>query len=258
MKTEKVNRVINKIVNQTTGTLSQRANLTLQPDTVEISKQKKPGFIKRVKRTFGPYITHLNKATVKELETIPTEKFWGKAQEVICDSYGIPQSLRAPIYIENLTDRANMIYMFDQNIVYVSPQIIQTSSRNKLFSLLKHEFTHQKQNLDMLRTEGLGEQVVEALTTRQIEHSMTVFKNTFRDMPEDEFEKLKPKLGENYEAIKRYRIAVSQGEESEQQVLDEIKANDYQVLKQQFENFRQLVIREMGVIAKDSNEAVNS
>lgn len=261
MKVEKANKVVKTVIDKAAEIKSPLPRTTLagKPDTVEISGQKKQrGFVQTLKETFSPFISNLNKATVKELEAMPMENFWGKAQEIICDSYGIPESLRAPIRIDNLPKGTSMMYALDQNIVYVSPQIIKPRTRNKLFSFLKHEYTHQKQNLNLLRAEGIGEQTVEELTSRQLKQSMMNFQNTFRNMPEEEFEKLKPHLGENYETIKNYRAAVRQGEEAEQIALNEIKEHDYVVLKQQFENFRQLVIREMGIISKDSPEAEHS
>lgn len=255
MKAEKVNQIINKIANQTTGTPVPRANLTTKPDVLDIPKHEKPTFTQVLKGLICPHISHLDKKVVRELQKMPMESFWSRSQEIICDSYGIPQNLRAPIIVSEIDKKIAMCYTWDQNIVYVHPKIAQKKDRNTLFSCLKHEYLHQKQNLDVLRTEGTGEKAVQEFTTRQLELSLTNFRNTFRNMPQEELEKLRPELGPHYETIVKYRTAVTAGEEAEQKVIDEIAQNDYAVIYEQLNNFRLRVIEEMGVIPANSEQA---
>lgn len=253
MKTEKINQVINKIVSKAQESPVPRTNLATKPDIVDIPKRKKPTYAQIMKRLICPHITHLDKKTVRELERMPMEDFWCKSQEIICNSYGIPADLRAPLQINELPKNVAMMYTWDANIIYVSPQIAK-KGKNKLFGILKHEYLHQKQNFDVLRTENLGELAIEKYAKGQTELGINNFKAVYRNMSEADIEKLKPQLGEHFEIIMRYKKAVAQGEEAEQAVLDEIFQKDYAVFHKQLSDFRQRVIDEMGIIPANSEE----
>jgi len=254
MKTEKVNQAINKIVSRTQETPTPRVNLTSKPDVVDIPKREKPTFAQKVKILIRPYITHLDQKTVRQLERMPMENFWAKSQEIICDSYGIPANLRAPIQVQELPKGAGMAYSNTRNIVYVSPKTVN-KGKNTVFSYLKHEYLHQKQNFDILRTENLGEKAVQEYTKLEVEAGLNNIKMIYRNMPEEEIEKLKPQLGEHFEIIMRYRKAVAQGEKAEQAVLDEIAQKDSSIIHKQLDDFRLRVVDEMGTIPADSKEA---
>lgn len=254
MKTEKVNQVINKIVSRTQEAPTPRVNLTTKPDVVDIPKQEKPTFAQKVNSLIRPYITHLDKKAVRELERMPMENFWVKAQEIICNSYGLPANLRAPLQIAELDKGVGMAYSNSRNIVYISPKTAK-KGRNTVFSYLKHEYLHQKQNFNILRTENLGEKAVQEYTKLEVEAGLNNFKMIYRNMPEEEIEKLKPQLGEHFEIIMRYRKAVAQGEEAEKAVLDEIAQKDYSSIHKQLDDFRLRVIQEMGTIPANSKEA---
>lgn len=250
----KTGKVINKIITRTQEVRSPRVNLTTKPDVVDITKREKPTFSQVIKSLICPHITHLDKKTVRELERMPMENFWTISQEIICDSYGIPTNLRAPLQIQELPKKLAMAYGFDTNIVYVSAQTAK-KEKNTLFSCLKHEYLHQKQNLDILRTENLGETAVQQYAKLQVNNGMNNFKAAYRNMPAEEIEKLKPQLGEYFETVMRYKKAIVQGEDAERTVLEEIAKNDYSLIHKQLDDFRLRVVDEMGIIPANSEEA---
>ena len=253
MKLEKIGKkVLNKIVDlPQSGT--QRVKLITKPDTVELSKKQKEknNITLFLRKLFTEKLSGLKKHTTKELEALPIENFLLKSQEIGEQSYNIPSSLRAPIVIDDFDNRIGMFYSSPQNAIYVNKKHIG-KSRTKLFSYIKHELTHQKQNLDGLRTEGLGEELVKfhAHSMTKINHEQ--FKLIYRDMPLEKIEELRPQLGEQINVVYAYKNALAHGPEAEKDFFKSIYELDYNVYLKQMETFRQKVIAEMGTLKADS------
>ncbi len=256
MKTDKINQVINKVVKEVGKSTppQPRAKLEIEPDIIDIPKKEKPTLFQEIKAFVTPHISGLTKGKVRELESMPIEDFWVRSQEFISESYGIPPHLRAPMFVQDLEKGLYAAYGFDANIIQVSPKLTK-KSRGVIYGALKHEHWHQKQNFDVLRTENLGEEAVKRYAQAKAEFGVNTFKNAYREMSEEELEKLRPQLGENYDLVVRYREAVKQGEEAEKAFLDAGREADYQAIFKELDNFRQQVIKEFGVIPAGSEEA---
>ncbi len=234
-------------------TNTPRIRLSTKPDTVELPNKpkEKQSIIKFLRTLITEKLSGLKKGTIKELEYLPVESFLLKAQEIGERSFGIPASLRAQIVVDDFDKGIAMFYSHPQNAIYVNKKHIG-NSRTKLFSYIKHELTHQRQNLDGLRTEGLGEEIVkfhaDALT--KINHEN--FKLIYRDMPFEKIEELRPQLGEQINVIYAYKNALAQGPKAEKEFFNSIYELDYNVYLKQMEAFRQRVIDEMGTLKADS------
>ena len=253
MKTQKIGiKLLNKL-DDLPQSGAPRAKLTTKPDTVELPNKpkEKQSIVKLLRTLVTEKLSGLKKGTIKELEALPIEGFLLKAQEIGEQSLGIPSSLRAQIVVDDFDKGIGMFYSHPQNAIYVNQKHIG-KSRTKLFSYIKHELTHQRQNFDGLRTEGLGEEIVkfhaDALT--KINHEN--FKLIYRDMPFEKIEELRPQLGEQINVIYAYKNALAQGPKAEKEFFDSIYEFDYNVYLKQMEAFRQRVIAEMGTLKADS------
>ena len=255
MKLDKIGRKLLNKIDDLPQPGVQRVKLTTKPDTVELPKKtkEKPNITQFLRKLFTEKLSGLKKGTIKELEALPLESFLLKAQEIGEQSYGIPATLRAPIVVDDLDKSIGMFYSHPQNAIYVNQKHIG-KSRTKLFSYIKHELTHQRQNFDGLRTEGLGEEIVEFYAHANTKMSHEQFKLIYREMPIEKIEELKPQLGENIDIIYGYKKAVAQGPEAEQKFFESIYERDYKYYLEEMENFRQKVIAEMGTLKADSEK----
>ena len=205
------------------------------------------------------YITNLTPEQVRKLETCSIDDFYVEAQKIITSGYKIPEELIAPMKLNPyLPKKIGAIYNFTQNVVYINPRTIEKYSRKNLFSIIAHEYLHQKQNLQVLQTEGIGENAVKFYTEIRNKIDVDSFIKQFGNISKEELIKLKPQLENSYIWAEELQEAIQKGPEAVKAFEKKLLDNDYTIILDNFANFRKKVVDNLGLIPQNSNEATLS
>lgn len=240
----------------------RRATQTAGEDVVELStKQPKLSKLSKFKAEFKKMLVGLDKATIASLEKLPINDFLSESQKLIAKSMGLSQDFLPPITITSSIDKKmGMCFDVANNSLFVNSQIL-TKSRKMLFSLMRHEMEHFKQNLLIIRTDGLGEKAVETYSKILTKTLGDNFVNTFKNMPESEIEKLKDagNLTEiHLQAIKKLKNAAELGDEAVSKLSDELYNHDYPIMHASWQNIRNKAIELYGPVKANTEEASNA
>lgn len=107
--------------------------------------------------------THITQGEIKELFAKEGNDFLVGAYKYLLKHSGIPESLHPPIIFNN-TGNFDACYDVTTNIIHINPKL--KCMKAQLFGGLNHELKHWKQNLDVLRTENLGDKAIKTYATR--------------------------------------------------------------------------------------------
>lgn len=250
-------KIFNKLTRFCTNIKPQtvrRQSPVQAPDIIEISgKQTK---ITKAKNLIKSQLSGFNKSTVKQLEKMELQEFITASRDIINKTYGIPPELASGIQTQELPKKLLAIYDINNNIIFLSPNAAK-KKKSILFSILKHEMQHQKQSIDIFRTEGLGEKWVEYLAGTRTENEYKIFTDTYKNMKLEDINKLKTQLNEEgLSFILDYKKALKDGKEKE--FIQNAFKKDLQVYKNVYENFRQQVLMHYPPIKNNSIEAANT
>ena len=179
--------------------------------------------LSKLKHLIASKRTYINSKTVQELESAEFIDFINKSKTFITESLGIPKTLNAKIYFNDMENKNNlMFYSWTKNQIGINYRIINYK-KSKIFGILRHEIQHQKQIFDAMRTEDFGEGIVKKMAKKEARDEI------------------------NY-IIK----------ESEHYSSNELKARKYELKKKflnlynkhlyKFNNLRYTIIKEMGQI----------
>ena len=205
-------------------------------------------------KNFKSFITNLDPQTVKRLETCPIEDFYIEAQKIITKAYKIPEELVAPMQLNpTLSKKISASYDFTQNIVNINPQSANKSSRKNLFAIISHEYIHQKQNLEILRTEGLGEDAVKFYAELLNKNITDDFINSFSKISKEDLLKLKPELGDSYKWAEELQEAAQKGPEHIEKFKNKLSNHNFPIFLENLTNFRQNITKKLGSIPRKSN-----
>ena len=202
------------------------------------------------------FITNLTPEQVRKLETCPIDDFYVQAQKIITSGYKIPEELIAPMQLNPyLSKKVAAAYDFTQNVVYINPRTVEKYSRKNLFSFIAHEYLHQKQNLQVLQTEGIGENAIKIYTEIVNKANVDSFIKQFGNIPKEELIKLKPQLGSSYVWAEELQEAIQKGPDAVKAFEKKLLDNDYTIILDDLTNFRKKIIDNLGLIPQISDEA---
>jgi len=88
------------------------------------------------------------------------DEFFKKAYDFLCSKLAIPEKLKPQLVEMPRQERVIMLYDLTSNIIIKNTNASK-QSKIEMFSNLRHELQHFIQNMNILRTEGIGEQAVE-------------------------------------------------------------------------------------------------
>ena len=148
----------------------------------------------------------LSKTTVEELEKLDFVDFLVTSQKVISERVGIPKRFYAIIFPDKMPKRTLMSYDFLANRIAVNIDSLDKCSNSSLFNYLRHEIEHQRQLLDLLRTEGLGNDTVKLFAKLQTNAKIT----TGETLNSQEIQEINLKYLKKYEQFKQ-RIVEQMG-----------------------------------------------
>ena len=249
------NKIIRGVSSSRVIPTMRKYSLVTKPDLLDISKKEKRSKFVKIKNFLKENLTYLDKETVKNLEKSSFDEFLSQAQKLIIKSYNIPESLAAPMQVlPEINKKAGMMYDFANNLIYVNPKILK-KGRSVIFSIMKHEYKHQKQNYNILRTEHLGEHAVNEYAWIKAEFGADAFIQQYSGITNEELETVKPQLGSVYDWILNLKKAVAEGPEAVNEFRTKIIENDLPVFSEAINALREKVIQELGMISEESKEA---
>lgn len=193
---------------------------------------------------------------LKEVFKLDGDEFINASFNFLAKKLCIPEELLPQIITkEEETPNKPFVYIPSQNIILKSKDL-GTDSRHKIFGYLRHELQHLIQNLFILRHETLG---IEAIET-YVEKSYDLVKDAFQihlnsGISVDEF--IKKYVDEEWVAEVFKKLKTNQEKNGDANIDQELS-----FLREEFgkdmEEYRDLVIKKMGIIKADSFDAKKS
>lgn len=194
---------------------------------------------------------------IKKLFELNGDEFLFGAYDFLLKKMGVPESLRPQIVSVPQNEKIGMAYSFVSNQLILNPNN-KKNSNIEIYGLLRHEFQHLLQNIDIFRNLEIKDDAIDLYTKKTIEINLLNIKHMVKNLS---FEQLK-ELGYNEEALNFYKelkeIYQNGGEEKLTQKLNELAEESIPEFKDKFNAFSDLVIKEMGPLKQGSREAGRS
>lgn len=242
--------------------ISKKVSLTTGEDILDLSTKqtKKPSKLQGIKTAIQKNLIGLDKATIKKLEALTFGEFAIESQKIMAKSMGLPQDFLPSIISQPLDKKIGAVFDKTQNIIAINSEHTKRIDKQRilLFTWLRHEMEHYKQNLSILRTEGLGDKAIESYSSIVTKHKVQTFINTLKDMPDKTIQQWvqEGKLPEKATPIiKELKDVSTQGDEAVSKFSEKIYNNDYPIWLQQWKNLRDKIIEKLGPIKEGTEDA---
>ena len=230
-------------------------------DVAEFLSQSKPGAaITGLKKMFKKVSAKaekasflgLNRQTIERLNKLPDEEFLQEAITFVFNNYAkngqkIPKELMPKVMKYNLNGLA-MAYEPMQNLLLIDAGL-KLNDRAMVLGLIKHEFTHMWQVLDIFRTKSLGEKFsryAAQVTAKNICSQLRMM----AQLPQEEFAKFI--FNPNFGIMQQYRQYLVTSPEAAEQFMNTVFQNTQKTLLTANEQKRMFIINTLGSIAENS------
>ncbi len=190
---------------------------------------------------------------IKQLFKLEGDEFFNASFEFLFKKLGVPEVLKPDIGVTSLPETAGMAYDFTQNRIFKN---INAPKVNKetTYSFIRHELQHFLQNLTILRHKEIGKKAVNIYAKMLAEAELQTFDNWSRTQSIKEIQH----YGFPKEVIKTFvtlkNLIKNNDEEGYTNKLKEIYADLVEEYTAQLNDFRNLVIKEMGYIKENTRE----
>lgn len=198
------------------------------------------------------------KTTQEELNALfkfNNDEFFTKTYEFFIEKLAIPIKLKPKVVDVPMHESIGMTYDFLNNVIARNTNLAQ-NDKNVVFGLVRHELQHFIQNINILRTEGIGEQAVDFYSNLAAKQRVGAVDFEVKNLTKEQL-----KASYNDETIKYYQGLKNLLKNNPQAYDTELKnlggIFKYSALEQN-QNFRNLVVQEMGLIKGDTKSAKRS
>ena len=224
-------------------------------NTVQSTSSKSTGKIRQLIAYIKSKLIKINKAEIKRISKLPAEQFLIEAQKLIARTKGYESEFTAPFVLQEFDNKKiAMIYNAATNTIYVN-----TANKLKpsamLYAQMCHEYEHFHQNLQILRTAGLSEKAINNYSKIAAKDGIENFQAVYKNVKSQDLPALKEQLGQNYHYVESYVQAKEKGAEALRQWISQTTENDEAIIKQQWHQIRDNVIKKYGQIPENSKEA---
>lgn len=198
--------------------------------------------------------TKISPEEFKKLFEFDGEEFYLKAFQFLTKKLNVSESLTPQFRYLEVNPTAKMAYDYASNVIYVNPNC-KFASKAEFLALLRHEFQHYLQNMNVYRHPQKGAEIVDFYTKGQTKAQMKQLDSLARNCSIEELQK----MGMDDSALNDFKM------------LKELLANNniegYELQMKtfcnsleetnhsRFENFRQTIMKEMGLLQDGSREA---
>jgi len=198
----------------------------------------------------------LSQAEIIELMKYEGDELIKHSIDLFAGKMKIPKSLIPKVMPINLNEETFMAYDCIQNIIITNPNA-KIKSKSEFIGCVAHELRHMVQNLDIMRTDGLGEKAISRYAKK---YAKAQVRNVVQIVKRYSVEDYK-KLNSNPQAIAEFEYLKNLMKNNPV----EFKNNNIQ-LYTDFENnilqilnaFRQNVIEEMGTLKANSEQGLRA
>ena len=200
-----------------------------------------------------PFFLKLDRKTVDRLNGLSDEEFLSESINFIFNNYAIrgqkiPKELMPTVIKQNLAPGMVMAYDTTANMLIIN-EAQKLKNRAYIFGLLKHEFTHMWQALDVFRTKSLGEKFSRVLSQKSAKVACDQIRATAQ-LPADEFAKLA--THPNFAIMQQYRQYLASVPATAEQFINTIQQNTETAFRNALEQRRIFVVNTMGRLAENT------
>lgn len=188
---------------------------------------------------------------IQSLFKLEGEEFFNASFEFLFKKLGVPECLKPGIVEAPLNEKIGMAYDYSQNYLIKNPNAPEATKLETYF-YIRHELQHMIQNFEMYRHKGLGEKIISFYVEKLAESQVQFIDNYAKNVSIEQMEN----LGYPPEAISYYKnlkfLLENNNEEEYLKVLEQGKAELIEDNTRNLQNFRSLIINEMGFLKEGS------
>lgn len=192
-----------------------------------------------------------------ELNKFSGKDFIINAYELLTKKFGYPEEIRPALINMEMPPDLGMAYSPLSNIIVVNKNIPDAVMNNKmsLFSLMRHELMHYNQNMQILSHEELGEKAVDFCTAKYVDTLRTNLINLITQKTPQEVvtSGVLATPQDQYLYMNGYNLYKS----GNMRAFNDMVLSAGTPYRTELEGFRAKVIKNLGVIKKDSNLTEN-
>lgn len=197
-----------------------------------------------------PYRLGVTVNEVNTLKQFDGDSFLFASFDFLGHKLGFSRNIRPQMQIvDDIVGGVHMAYLPLYNRVLCSKSTISKMPRENVFGLIRHEYQHYIQNVNALRHETFGEEVVNIMCQNNIKMQKDVINKLFEQFSIDQIKEIYKESPESLDYIMYIKKTMDSGDEKLVDDLFEIIGQDY---RQSLTEYRMNVIKELGVIKKDS------
>lgn len=194
---------------------------------------------------------------IKNLFKLEGDNFLIEAYKFLLEKMGVPETLRPQIVSVPQNEKVGMAYNFISNQLMLNPNR-PNANKVEMYGLLRHEFQHLLQNLEVFRNLEIKEEVITAYSKKALEMDLMSVDYIAKNFSLDQIRE----AGYNDEALKLYAelkdILQKEGEGKFSQKIKNLAEESIPEYKQRYSVLSDLVIKEMGPLKQGSREANRS
>jgi hypothetical protein len=209
----------------------------------------------RVHQSIPPTLT---KSVIKEMEKLPKNEFLIEAQKHIATHMKIPHDTLPPVFLGGLpNEKMLMAFDWSQNAIFVNPTALNQQPPSQVYALLRHEMEHFRQNTDIIRTEGLGDEAIQFYASRFAKAQFAAFLKQYEHLTLEKIKILEKEgtLSEiSLNAIKDLHTAKQKGSTEVALVKSRIEKGDTEVYLSAWKTIQEKAMQTFGSIPKNSVE----
>ena len=184
-----------------------------------------------------------------KLFALEGEEFKADAFKLLAEKMKIPQEL-TPGFVYSNEKNCPMFYNLVTNTIAVNPNV--NMDKKTFLTLLRHELQHYSQNINMLRHETKGTELIEAYSKMSARQGCSTIDNCVRNI---DLEQLKQCMSEsNLAEFNRLKDLLKNSPAEYEQYLKNTEKELYNTNIEQYTNFRKTIVEKYGGLKENSQE----
>lgn len=190
---------------------------------------------------------------IKQLFELDGDEFFNASFEFLFKKLGVPEVLKPEIGEVSLPETAGMAYDPAQNKILKNVNAPKVNKATT-YSFIRHELQHFLQNLAVLRHKDIGEKAANIYAEMLAQAELQVYDNYSKNQTLEEIQLIgfSEEVMNNFITLKN--LIENNDEEAYTNKLKEIYTELVRECTIQHNNFRNLVIKEMGYLKENTRE----
>ena len=201
-----------------------------------------------------PYMMGLSHGEIEELNKFEGKDFVYNAYDALSKKLGFGKNIRPDLQLQAVPGDANAMYSNLVNIIYVDPEKMKKLSKTEIFGFLRHELQHYIQNVRVLRHEELGPKSIDLAVKKYFETEKQAMIHVCTNFSDQEIHNLAFSQNQQnpYLLVQSLMMAKKCLLTGDMNGFDKICLQSTQEYSKQLTALRENIVKELGVIKKDS------